>query len=158
MGTVAMDDGRIAYSGELAWYRSDPRRAVGEDAIVCLVCGQIFRQLTNTHIGSHGMTSAQYKLAQGYNLRRALMCHSLRRLYAERAVRTRLAARIRRRPIVEDPELRRQAGRRPILFEEFLTRRDIQQRPRRRWSARDGYGRFAAGKAQIPGRACSCNR
>jgi hypothetical protein len=128
---------------ELARYRHDPRLAVREDDIVCLECGASFRQLTNTHILSHGMTSADYKLAYGYNARRALMCHALRRFYTERAVRTGLAERIRRRPIVENPELRRRAGRRPILFEELLTRRDIQQRPRRRWSARDDQGRFS---------------
>lgn len=129
---------------ELARYRDDPRLAVRDDDIVCLECGASFRQLTNTHILSHGMTSADYKLAYGYNARRALMCHALRRLYTERAVRAGLADRIRRRPIVENPELRRRAGRRPILFEELLTRRDIQQRPRRRWSARDGQGRFSS--------------
>jgi len=117
---------------QLSMYRDDPRSAVREDAIICLACGESFRQLTNTHLLAHGMTCDDYKDAYGYNARRALMCHALRRLYTERAVQTRLAARIRRRPILEDPALRRRAGRRRIVFEEFLTRRDIQQRPRRR--------------------------
>jgi hypothetical protein len=135
-----------------AWaeYRLDPRQAVREDEIVCLACGLTFRQLTNTHLQSHGMTSIEYKTAYGYNRGRPLMCHALRRAYAERAVRTRLADQIRRRPIVEDPELRRQAGARPVFFEEFLTRREIQQRPRRRWSVRDGRGRFSP---DTPGQA-----
>ena len=124
--------------------RGDPRRAVHEDEIVCLVCGRGFRQLTNTHLRSHGVTSTEYKFAHGYNLGRALMCHALRRAYAERAVRTRFAERIRRRPIVARPELRRRGGTRPIQFEEYLTRRDIQQRPRDRWSQRDDAGRFSA--------------
>lgn len=33
---------------ELAELRRDPRRAVREEEIVCLVCGRAFRQLTNT--------------------------------------------------------------------------------------------------------------
>jgi len=126
-------------------YRRDPRRAVHEEAIVCLVCGVALRQLTNTHTLGHGLTTLEYKHAYGYNLRRPLMAHALRRLYADRAVRTRLAARIRRRPVVEDPEVRRRGGTRGISFEEFLTRRDIQRAPRRRWSARGEQGRFLPG-------------
>ena len=128
---------------DLGRCRRDPRRAVSETAILCLVCGAALRQLTNTHIASHGLTSLDYKRAWGYNLRRPLMCHALRRLYAQRAVRVRLADRIRRRPIVVEPALRRQGGLRPILLEERLTRRDAQRRPRSRWSRRDLRGRFA---------------
>src|SRR5262245_30419566 len=62
---------------ELTSYRLDPRQAVREHDIVCLVCGGVFRQLTNTHIASHQMTSVEYKLEHGYNLGRALMCHAL---------------------------------------------------------------------------------
>jgi hypothetical protein len=71
------------------------------------------------------------------------MCHALRRLYAQRAVRGRLADRIRRRPVVAEPALRRLGGLRPIALEERLTRRDAQRRPRSRWSRREPRGRFA---------------
>jgi hypothetical protein len=132
----------------VARYRADPRRAVSEDRIVCLVCGAAFRQLTNTHVATHAMTPLDYKRAYGYNRRRPLMCHALRRLYSTRAVRVRLADRIRRRPIVADPELRRRAVARTVPLEEILTRRDIQRQPRRRWSTRDPQGRFLARAAQ----------
>jgi hypothetical protein len=89
------------------------------------------------------VSSTEYKQEHGYNLGRALMCHALRRVYAERAVRTRFAERIRRRPILARPELRRRGGLRPIQFEEVLTRREIQQQPRLRWSRRDETGRFS---------------
>lgn len=102
--------------------KADPRRAVTEDAIVCLLCGGAFRQLTNTHLRSHGMTADQYKLRFGYNRRRALMCGALRQIYAERALRTELAAHIGWRPIVEEPALRRLGGMRPTTLEERLTR------------------------------------
>jgi hypothetical protein len=111
---------------------ADPRQAIGEESIVCLICGGVFRQLTNTHLRSHRTTAAEYKLRFGYNRRRPLMARSLRRIYAERAVRSGLAARIRRRPIVAEPELRRRGGARPIALEEFLTRREVHQRPRPR--------------------------
>jgi hypothetical protein len=122
----------------------DPRAAVREHEIVCLLCGSVFRQLTNTHLQAHGLTSLAYKRRFGYNVGRPLMCHALRRFYAERARQKGLATRIERRPILENPDLRRQGGGREIALEETLARREVQQRPRRRWSARDGRGRFAS--------------
>ena len=120
----------------------DPRRAIADDEILCLVCGAGFRHLTNTHLAGHGLTSMEYKRRFGYNVRRPLMCRALVRFYAERAIRSGLAALIRRRPILGDPGLRRVGGARPIAREERLTRQDVQRRPRRRWSARDERGRF----------------
>ena len=105
----------------------DPRRAVEEEQIVCLICGARFRQLTNTHLRSHQLTAAEYKVRFGYNRGRPLMCRTLARLYAERAVRNGLADRIRSRPIVVEPALRRRGGMRPVTLEELLTRRDARR-------------------------------
>jgi hypothetical protein len=105
----------------------DPRLAVEEAQIVCLICGVRFRQLTNTHLRGHGVSAAGYKQRFGYNRGRPLMCHALSRLYAERAVQSGLASRIRSRPIVADPELRRRGGMRPVTLEELLTRRDARR-------------------------------
>ena len=115
--------GRRALSG----LRADPRQAVQEDSIHCLVCGGIFRQLTNTHLRSHGLTADEYKRRFGYNRGRPLMCLALRSLYADRAVRNGLASRIRQRPILTRPELRRRGGARTIALEELLTRRDVRR-------------------------------
>jgi hypothetical protein len=104
----------------------DPRRAIQERWIVCLVCGGVFRQLTNTHLQSHGTTAAEYRQRFGYNLRRPLMCRALLRVYRERALRFGLAARIRHRPIVSNPELRRRGSRRPVTIEELLNRREVR--------------------------------
>jgi hypothetical protein len=143
---MSIDPGRKAplNPDELAELRLDPRRAVREDDIVCLVCGRSFRQLTNTHLLSHGFSATEYKRDYGYNGGRALMCHALRRVYVERAVRIGFASRIRRRPILVEPELRRRGGTRALRFEELLTRREVQRRPRPRWNSRDPRGRFAA--------------
>jgi len=112
----------------LAPLRADPRQAVQEDSIRCLICGQAFRQLTNTHLRSHATSSAEYKRRFGYNRGRPLMCRALQRLYAERAVKAGLAARIRCRPILVEPELRRRGGSRVIALEESLTRREARRR------------------------------
>ena len=106
---------------------SDPRLAVQEDCIVCLICGARFRQLTNTHLRAHGTGVAEYRARFGYNRRRALMCRALRRLYMERAVRAGLAGQILHRPIVETPELRRLGGARSVALEEQLTRCEVQR-------------------------------
>jgi hypothetical protein len=52
----------------------------------------------------------------------------LARMYADRARNAGLAARIRRRPILLEPELRRRGGARSISLEELLTRREIRRR------------------------------
>jgi predicted transcriptional regulator len=116
--------------------RADPRRAIEEHGICCLICGQIFRQLTNTHLRAHSMGAVEYKRRFGYNRGRPLMCHVLQRMYAERAVKSGLAARIRCRPILVEPGLRRLGGSRAIALEELLTRREARRRPPARNEAR----------------------
>jgi len=113
---------------ELAVLRADPRQAISENAIRCLECGRALRQLTNTHLRGHGTNPTEYKQRFGYNRGRPLMCLALQRLYVERAVKAGLAARIRCRPIVAQPELRRRGGARTISLEEYLTRRDARQK------------------------------
>ena len=108
------------------WF--DPRGAVRAHHIMCLVCGKCFRQLTNTHLRSHDLTTASYKIRFGYNRRRPLMSQVLLRMYTARAIQTSLASRIRCRPIVSNPELRKLGGHRPIALEEVLARRDAQLR------------------------------
>ena len=105
----------------------DPRRAITDGSIVCLICGKAFRQLTNTHLRTHAVTTADYKRRFGYNAGRALMAQALRRLYADRAIRVGLATKIGTRPIVIRPELRRRGGQRAVALEERLTRREVRR-------------------------------
>ena len=119
-----------ARRSSLTALRADPRQAVEQDLIRCLVCGSAFRQLTNTHLRVHGMSAEVYKRQFGYNRGRPLMCLALQRLYTERAVKIGLASRIRQRPILVRPELRRRGGARTIALEEVLTRREVRGRGR----------------------------
>ena len=118
---------RFRHEALLDTLRRDPRQAVEEEHIICLICAARFRQLTNTHLRAHELTAADYKARFGYNRRRPLMCRALARLYAERAVRNGLADQIRIRPIVAQPALRRRGGMRPVTLEELLTRRDARR-------------------------------
>lgn len=140
MGTNHTDERML--EAVLAEYRRDPRRALTEAEVVCLECGRSFRHLTNTHLNTHGLTSETYKQRFGYNMRRALMIGPVRRRHADNASRSGLAARIRRRPILEDVELRRRGGRHPHTLEELLTRAERGSRLPRPWPARDDRGRF----------------
>jgi hypothetical protein len=128
-------------------YRRDPRRAITEDGVICLICGHSFRHLTNTHLRKHDLTSDEYKQQFGYNMRRALMTATSRRTHTENARKLGLASRIRRRRILDDVELKRMGGRHRHSLEELLTR---QERPSRftRQNLRDQQGRFAASLSQ----------
>ena len=94
-------------------YLRDPRRVISETGVVCLVCGRSFRHLTNTHLRGHDLTSEAYKQRFGYNTRRALMILPVRQTHAHNARESGLAGRIRRRPILENRELKRMGGCRP---------------------------------------------
>jgi len=126
--------------------REDPRQAVLAEGVICLVCGRMFRHLTNTHLAHHRLTSEAYKESFGYNSRRPLMAASVRRLHAGNAVRRGLAAMIRRRPIVTDPALRAR-GRMTRTLEEALTRRENLRG--RALPPRDATGRFVSAIALL---------
>jgi len=151
---IASNEWMAGQGPGLVLLQRDPRKAIGEDEIACLVCGKAFRQLTNTHLVSHGFTSDEYRERFGYNRRRPLMCLALVKLYRDRAREVRLAERIRRRPIVADPKLRRQGGARTVFLEEYLTRSELQRQPRARWNRRDGQGRYTT---QMVGRTQPCS-
>ena len=51
----------------LAILHRDPRQAVEEERIICLICGARFRQLTNTHLKGHALSALEYKRRFGYN-------------------------------------------------------------------------------------------
>lgn len=115
---------------------------------MCLVCGRIFRHLTNTHLAHHDLTPERYKERFGHNGGRSLMAHAVRRMHADNAVRRGLAQMIRRRPIVDDPALRSRGGTRLRAREEWLSRRESGRRPGVR-PLRDAGGRFRAAAAAI---------
>src|SRR5262245_19148708 len=79
--------------GILTALRADPRKAIQEDSIRCLICAGAFRQLTNTYLRAHSLSAAEYKADFGYNRGQPLMCRALARIYADRAPSAGLALR-----------------------------------------------------------------
>ncbi|MDL2290777.1 MucR family transcriptional regulator [Desulfovibrio sp. OttesenSCG-928-F20] len=57
----------------------DPKKAIKEKSITCVICGKSFKLLTKKHLGSHDMTPEEYRERCGYKKGTALVCKSLQR-------------------------------------------------------------------------------
>jgi hypothetical protein len=62
---------------ELEYYRLHLVEALGEDGVVCLECGRVYRAV-GYHIKVHGLTSDAYREIWGYNRTGGLMIPALR--------------------------------------------------------------------------------
>lgn len=72
----------------------DPLKSVQRNKVICLECGQEFRQLTNAHLKSHGLTAKEYRKKWGLPSRFPLVAKALvakrRKLAKERGLGERL--------------------------------------------------------------------
>jgi len=57
----------------------DPKKAVKEKSITCVICGKTFKLLTKKHLASHGFTVDEYRAHCGYKKGVPLVCKSLQR-------------------------------------------------------------------------------
>lgn len=57
----------------------NPKAAIKEKSITCMVCGKSFRVITARHLELHGMTPAQYREFCGYPPKTALTAKDLQR-------------------------------------------------------------------------------
>lgn len=57
----------------------DPKKAIKEKTITCVICGKAFKLLTKKHLGSHGLTADEYRERCGYKKGTPLVCKSLQR-------------------------------------------------------------------------------
>lgn len=57
----------------------DPKKAVKEKSITCVMCGKSFKLLTKKHLGSHGLTADEYRDRCGYKKGMPLVCKALQR-------------------------------------------------------------------------------
>ena len=70
-------------------------RSIEEDRVVCLECGQKFRQLSHTHLRSHGLTPQTYREKFGFPAKQPLTCKALSRKRKHLAKRIGLGGRSR---------------------------------------------------------------
>lgn len=57
----------------------DPKKAIKEKTITCVVCGKAFKLLTKKHLASHNLTVEEYRERCGYKKGTPLVCKSLQR-------------------------------------------------------------------------------
>jgi len=110
--------------------RLQPALAVSTDTIVCLNCGREFRQLTNTHLATHGLTAEGYRETWGYPRHEGLVCGDLQAFFRARAIRTQLAARIRQRRL--NPKSCLGLVQRRVAIQRRVAATDYAARERRR--------------------------
>lgn len=77
-GIRVISDGGVGASQEDA-SAIDPKKAIKEKSITCVVCGKSFKLLTNKHLGSHGLNAESYRERCGYKKGTPLVCKSLQR-------------------------------------------------------------------------------
>ncbi|MBW2057518.1 MAG: MucR family transcriptional regulator [Deltaproteobacteria bacterium] len=74
----------------------DPKASIQRNKIICLECGKEFKQLSRSHLKSHGLTPREYKKKYGLKAGQALTAKSLsakrRRTAKERGLGAKLAA------------------------------------------------------------------
>ena len=44
----------------------DPKKAIKENSITCVICGKSFKLLTKRHLATHGLTVEEYRERYGY--------------------------------------------------------------------------------------------
>ncbi len=57
----------------------DPKKAIKEKSIICVICGKSFKLLTKKHLACHGLTAESYRERCGYKKGAPLVCKSLQR-------------------------------------------------------------------------------
>jgi predicted transcriptional regulator len=57
----------------------DPKKAIKEKSVTCIICGKSFKLLTKKHLASHGLSSDEYREQCGYKKGTPLVCKALQR-------------------------------------------------------------------------------
>lgn len=74
----------------------EPKTSIQRNKIICLECGKEFKQLSRSHLRSHGLTPKEYKKKHGLKASQALTAKSLsakrRKTAKERGLGAKLAA------------------------------------------------------------------
>ncbi len=76
---------------ELVYYRGHFREAIREDAVVCLECGSLFRDLRSHLLWKHELLTDEYREHWGYNRNTPLLTPDLHELLRRKALEQRLS-------------------------------------------------------------------
>ena len=75
----AMSDGSSVAPEEDGGNAIDPKKAIKEKSITCVICGKTFKLITKKHLASHGLTTEEYREHCGYKKGTPLVCKFLQR-------------------------------------------------------------------------------
>ncbi len=56
---------------------ADPKQSIQRNKVICLECGKEFKQITNRHLRSHGLTAKEYRKKWGFSARQPLAAKAL---------------------------------------------------------------------------------
>ncbi len=101
---------RFVSPPELAYYQGHFREAIREDAVVCLECGGLLRDLRNHLAKAHAMLSDAYRDRWGYNRTTALNIPAVSELHRQRALERNLPALVPKGSIYKAQEAQRRFG------------------------------------------------
>ena len=68
----------------------DPRKAIKERSITCVICGKAFKLLTKKHLALHGLTVEEYRERYGYKKGTPLTSKALQRVRRKKMQEMRL--------------------------------------------------------------------
>jgi predicted transcriptional regulator len=73
-----------------------PEDSIQNDKVVCLECGAEFKQLTQNHLASHGMSAKEYRKRYGFTMRTSLACKALSKARKKAARKRGLPAKLQK--------------------------------------------------------------
>ncbi len=74
--------------------KKNPLDSIKKDEIICLECGQAFKQISFKHLKMHGLTPEEYRTKHGFSKRQPLTARSVSEKRGERVKESGLAAKM----------------------------------------------------------------
>jgi predicted transcriptional regulator len=74
----------------------DPKKSVLLNKVICLECGKEFKQITEKHLGTHGLTGKEYRKKYGFKASQPLAAKTLSAARRKRAIEMGLADKLKK--------------------------------------------------------------
>jgi len=74
----------------------DPKKSVQRNKVICLECGKEFKQITEKHLGTHGLTGKEYRKKYGFKASQPLAAKALSAARRKRAIEMGLADKLKK--------------------------------------------------------------
>jgi predicted transcriptional regulator len=74
----------------------DPKKSVQRNKVICLECGKEFKQITEKHLSTHGLTGKEYRKKYGMKGKQPLAAKALTAARRKRAIEMGLADKLKK--------------------------------------------------------------